>query len=383
MKITKLMLSALVAAAALVSCNKEETTPVDGNIKTVTLSLENIIKTKGIGAPITPEADGTMPAVQVNNFKVFLTDASYSPGYAAKTADGTQNATFYFSSAADLNRKLEFHYVDNKCTKVVVVANMGDVSFEQVMGENRGIDQQQNPTTLVLYGEDNLSSTGRQHTNAETGKLTDVYEAKITLKPTISRFEVAGFVTEFSTPTPKFNKVAVTDIAFQHYFPHLGASTADGLKIAGTGSHVLHIANDKLNNDAVVHGWFNGAASTGWFRDHFATPLEMTPAAPKADAPNDLAYHFYSGEIIPTMIIRLLADGIPAHVYTSTYKRAGEAGALTKLEPGKIYRMSAAGQVDTDGSIIIPDDKIDPIERCIEVEVEVVDWVVELVTPEF
>ena len=74
---------------------------------------------------------------------------------------------------------------------------------------------------------------------------------------------------------PHYLSKHYTDIAFQHYFPHLGASTADGLKIAGTGSHVLHIANDKLNNDAVVHGWFNGAASTGWFRDHFATPLEM------------------------------------------------------------------------------------------------------------
>lgn len=382
MKISKLMLSALVAAAALVSCNKEETTPVDGNLKTVTLSLENIIKTKGIGAPITPEADGTMPAVQVNNFKVFLTDASYSPGYGAKTADGTQNATFYFSSAADLNRKLEFHYVDNKCTKVVVVANMGDVSFEQVMADKRGIELQQDPTALVLYGEDNLSSTGRQHSNIETGKLTDVYEAEVLLKPTISRFEVAGFVTEFSTPEPKFAKIEVTDIAFQHYFSNMGVSTADGLYMGGAGSHVLHIANDMLTNDAVVHGWFNGNASTGWFRDHFTTPLAMTPTAPAADAPSDLAYHFYSGEAVPTMIIKLLANGNPAYVYTSTYNKQS-GGAITVLEPGKIYRMSAAGEVDSDGSIVIPDTKIDPIERCIEVTVEVVDWVVELVTPEF
>lgn len=375
------MLSALVAAAALVSCNKEETTPVDGNLKTVTLSLENVIMTKGLGEPIAPDADGKMPPVQVNNFKVFLTDASYSPGYAAKNADGTQDATFYFSSADDLNKKLEFHYVDNKCTKVVVVANMGDVSFQEVMEENRGIDLQQDPTALVLYGEDDLSSTGRQHSNTETGKLTDVYEAEVLLKPTISRFEVAGFVTEFSTPTPKFNKIEVTDIAFQHYFPYLGVTTAEGLEMAGAGNHVLHIANDKLNNDAVVHDWFNGNASSGWFRDHFTTPLAMTPESPKADAPSDLAYHFYSGEAVPTMIIKLLADGIPAYVYTSTFKRQSGT-ALTVLEQGCIYRMSAAGAVDKDGSIVIPDD-IDPIERCIEVTVEVKPWVVELVTPEF
>jgi len=81
------------------------------------------------------------------------------------------------------------------------------------------------------------------------------------------------------------------------------------------------------------------------------------------------------------MIIKLLSDGNPAYVYTSTFNKAS-GGALTTLEPGKIYRMSAAGEVDTDGSIEIPDD-LDPIQRCIEVTVEVVDWAVELITPEF
>lgn len=380
MKLTKLMLSACVAALALVSCNKEETAPVNGNLKTVQLSLENIIMTKGTGNPIRPDANGEMPPVTVKNFKIFLTDAAYSPGYSAKNADGSADATFYFTSASDLTQLKEFHYVDHKCTKVVVVANMGDVTWEDVMSAKVAIAKQQNPDELVLYGEKNLSATGRQHENLESGKLTDIYEAKVTLAPTISRFEVAGFSIAFS-PTPKFDKIEVTDIAFQHYFPEMTTTTTNGLYIGGSGSHVLHVANELLDNAAVVHDWFNGSASSGWFRDHFATSLAMTPAAPKADAPNDLAYHFYSGEIVPTMIIKLLADGNPAYVYTSTFNKAS-GGALTTLEPGKIYRMSAAGEVDPDGSILIPDD-IDPIKRCIEVTVEVVDWAVELITPEF
>lgn len=380
MKLTKLMLSACVAALALVACNKEETAPVNGDLKTVQLSLENIIMTKGISDPIRPDSNGEMPPVEVKNFKVFLTDASYSPGYSAKTADGTADATFYFTAASDLSQIKEFHYVDHKCTKVVVVANMGDVTFEEVMNIKTAIANQQDPTALVLYGEKNLSSTGEFHTDTQTGKHTEVYEATVTLAPTISRFEVAGFTVKFSTD-PKFDKIEVTDIAFQHYFPEMTATTASGLYIGGSGTHVLHIAQNQLDNAAVVYDWFNGSASTGWFRDHFATSLAMTPAAPKADAPNDLAYHFYSGEIVPTMIIKLLADGNPAYVYTSTFNKAS-GGALTTLEPGKIYRMSAAGEVDTDGSIEIPDD-LDPIQRCIEVTVEVVDWAVELITPEF
>ena len=381
MKITKLMLSAFVAAMALVSCNKEAHTPEDSSLKTVEISLKNIIMTKGLaGDPIKPGADGKMPPVQVNNFKVFLTDDSYSPGYPAKTADGTTDATFYFTSADDLNEVKQFHYVDHRCTKVVVVANMGNVSLEQVMAINTPIAEQQSQTGLVLYGEKNLTSAGRQHTNTETGKLTDVYTAKVTLVPTISRFEVDGFSVEFSSPTPKFNKVEVTDIAFQHYFPTIGASSQYGLFIGGTGSYVNHIATADLENEAKVHEWFNGNASTGWFRDHFSTPIAMTPTAPTVDAPNPLAYHFYAGEAVPVMIIKLLADGLPAYVYASSYTTS--SGALSRIEPGKIYRMSAAGQVANDGTIVIPDD-LDPIRRCLEVEIEVVDWAVELITPQF
>ena len=53
-----------------------------------------------------------------------------------------------------------------------------------------------------------------------------------------------------------------------------------------------------------------------------------------------------------------------------------------KIEPGKIYRMSAAGEVATDGSIEIPDD-LDPIQRCLDITVTVEPWVVEIISPEF
>ena len=45
--------------------------------------------------------------------------------------------------------------------------------------------------------------------------------------------------------------------------------------------------------------------------------------------------------------------------------------------------MSAAGEVLSDGSIPIDEDDIDPMDRCLEISVDVVDWVVELVFPEF
>ena len=373
MRLSKLMLSALAAVLVMVSCSKENHTPQDSTLKTVQLSLQNIVMTKGLAG----DKIAADQAVAVSNFKVFLTDGSYSPGYSAKNADGS-DATFYFTSASDLSKIQQFHYVDHKCTKVVVVANAGDITFEQVMNLSKGIGEQQDQKSLILYGEQNLSNTNRVHTVEGSDKYTQVFEASVTLKPTIARFEVDGFVTKFSD-TPKFNTISVDAIAFQHYLPTMKTTTDDGLYIGGAGDHILHINN--LDDDSQVFGWFNGSASNGWFIDRFTTPLAMTPANPKADTPNPLAYHFYAGQILPQMIIKVQADGSPAYLYSGEYKKS-DGKALTTLEPGKIYRMSAAGKVASDGSIEIPDD-LDPIQRCLEITVEVVPWVVEIIAPQF
>ena len=374
MRLSKLMLSALVAVFAMVSCSKENHTPEVNTLKTVQISLENVIMTKGLAG----DKISANQKVEVKNFHIFLTDDSYSPSYPAKNADGT-DAVFYFDQSSDLTKVHEFHYVDHKCTKVIVVANLGeDADFEDVMNLNVAIANQQDQKNLILFGEKNLSATERTHTVDGSTKYTEVYTASVTLKPTIARFEVDGFATKFSA-TPKFNNVSVTAIAFQHYLPLLTTNTNGGkLNIAGSGSHVLPITN--LDDESQVFGWFNGSSSSGWFIDRFSPALSMTPSAPKADVPNPLAYHFFAGEIIPQMVITLTADNSPAYVYTSVFRKGAET--LTQLEAGKIYRMSAAGLTAADGSIEIPDD-LSPIQRCLEVKVEVVDWVVDLITPEF
>ena len=81
------------------------------------------------------------------------------------------------------------------------------------------------------------------------------------------------------------------------------------------------------------------------------------------------------------MYVKLLADDDPAYVWTSTYRKA-DGSVVSHIEPGKIYRMSGAGEVAGDGSVIIPDD-LDPIQKCIDVTVDVIDWAVVLITPDF
>lgn len=394
MKLSKLMLSAFAAALAMVACNKVETdVPENTSLKTVKLSFENVIMTKGeAGNKINPG-----DPVQVNNFKIILTDASYSSEFTAYDVTGQNPATFYFTGNI-LNegpKDYEFHFVDHKCTRVIAVANMGDVTLAQIKAFTEDIGDQQKQEALVLWADSPITATGETHQVTDhpgetTGKYTEVHEASLALKPTISRFEVDGFVVDFGS-TPKFNKIEVVDIAFDHYYPSMAFTTDGGsFKAVAQGTHTRYVSNPDSQSD--VFNWFNSPATVGWFRDSFQTDeVVMVPDDPataavyenRADTPKKLAYHFFSGDVVPTMFVKLLADGNPAYVYTDNFISQQTSTAITKIEPGKIYRMSAAGEVDqTGGSIPIPED-LDPIKRCLDITVSVEDWVVELITPEF
>lgn len=396
MKITKLMLSALAAAAVLVSCNKEDLDPsVKGTgMKSVQISLENIVMTKGDA--VKKISDGQ--AVDVSNFKVFLTDASFSQEYAAYDVTGQNRATMYWTAADFAAGPIDatFHYVDSKCNRVVAVANVGDISLQDLTSLEKPIAEQQNPTTLVLVADKALTRAQDDpstpdvdesvHTS-DDGKYNELWEAALTLTPAISRFELDGFSVAFSE-TPKFDKIQVTDVAFDHYWPTMILDEHNGVFGAiPTGEHVKAVAEPTDDNE--VYTWFNTIATLDrWYKDSF-TDLVMTPDDPsttavyenRADAASPRAYHFYSGTIVPTMYVKLLADDDPAYVWTSIYRKA-DGSVVSHIEPGKIYRMSGAGEVEGDGSVIIPDD-LDPIQKCIDVTVDVIDWAVVLITPDF
>jgi hypothetical protein len=378
MKLTKLMLSASLAAFALVSCNKEEATPqVASRLKTVEISLENFTLTKGEAGNKIKSGD----AVIVNDFKIFLTDASGNE-YTAKVEDGSADAKTYWA-AEELAGGLptaaaSFHYVDPNCTKVIAVANLGDdltfAEYKQLA--NLEIGNQQKQDNLVLYDEATLTAAGKQHndTNADGGVyVSDVYEAKITLTPRVSRFEVDGFAVKFADD-PKYNEINITQIAFQNYYPETSVITGEE-----SGALVNHIAD--LSNQAEVYSWLDTPQDPNpWYRDNF--DLTITPTDTEADTPKPLAYHMFSCDKAPVMVIKLLADGQPAYLYTKGFYKDAQT-PVENFEEGKIYRMSAAGDVLGDGSIFIDEDDIDPMDRCLEIIVEVVDWAVELVYPEF
>ena len=381
MKAIKFMLSACVAAVALTSCEKEDIVVPQTNtdMKSIEISLANAKFTATRGAA--GDKIENNQAVQVNDFKVFLVDNANNE-YHGKTADGNTAAQTYWTDE-DLATgavDAEFHYVDNGCVKVVAVANLGqDMTYAEFLQlPNLGIDDEQDQDDLSLYAEAVLVSAG---THEHGNTLNNLYTAELTLKPRISRFEVDGFRVIFNE-TPKYNEIKVTDLLFDNY------ASATSL-ITGVEGNTIEKRITDYAVQSTVYNWFNDANQTaGWWWDHFDTPLTITPDAPAADVASPLAYHMFSGTTTPNLVIKLVVDGQPAYVYSKGFYSAekltdGQPTLITEFEEGKIYRMSAAGEVAGDGSIPIPEDVIDPMDRCLAITVDVVDWVVELIYPQF
>lgn len=377
MKLTKLMLSASIAALALVSCNKQDATPeAPKRLKTVEISLENVALTKGLAGPKIEAGD----AVILKDFKIFLTDGSGNE-YTAKVVDGSADAQTYWSTVDLASGAIEasFHYVDPNCTRVVAVGNLGaDLTFAEYKAlANLKVDDQQEQDALVLYDVKDLVKASGQHTDTNVNGMTyvsDVYEAALVLTPRISRFEVDGFTVKFNTE-PKYQTINITQLAFQNYYPETSVITG-----VESGTLINHIAN--LADQSEVYNWLDTPATgtTPWYRDYF--DLTITPAAATKDTPQPLAYHVFSSTETPVMVIKLLADGQPAYLYSKGFYKT-DGTQVTEFEEGKIYRMSAKGEVENDGTIPIDEDDIDPMDRCLEITVDVVDWAVELVYPEF
>ena len=370
MKLSKLMLSAFVAAVALVSCNKEETTPVPNRLKTVEISLENMMLTKSESASI---ADQTK--VQVNKFKIFLTDDTKQTVYVGKNETGAEiNPVF---TADQLEKNAVFHFVDPKCTRVIVVANYGDTDITLAdLGKTLSIDNQQNADNLMLYAEQPLKEANRMH-NDKLGDITyeaPVYTAELTLVPRVARFEIDGFNVAFDSENPEFNEIKFTQIAFQNYYPNTTLNTG-----AESGSLVKHISD--LNDQAVTYGWLNGNKNADWYWD--AVDAVCTPAAPSADLDKALAYHMFANQTAPVLVLQLLADGQPAYLWSKRIMD-NNGDDITEFKEGHIYRMNAASSTPGgDGDIPVDPDAIDPVDRCLEITVEVTPWTVVLVKPEF
>lgn len=392
---TKLMFAVLAAAAVFTACTKEgPTMDASKTLKSVEISLDNLIYTKGAaGNKITAGSP-----VQVNDVQIFLVKSDGTFFTEAKQANGSDDAAYTFTGTAITN-SYTFHYVDTDVNKVVVVANMGAAftatDYDDLKTKTLAIDNQQTATNLALYGEGTLTKKGTNHTTDQDGngnvQENQVYTSEVTIAPRVARIEVDGFRVIYTEDDPEtedvvesiYDEITFTQLAMVNYMPTtaLWNGTESGTLVNPLATYY---SGSTVSNETAIYNWL-GTKPEGtptWTYD--ACNLTCTPEVQAADFATPRAYHIFAGNVVPTFFIHLTADGVPAFIYTKSIKDAA-GNEITSFAEGTIYRMSGdtASEATPDGAIEVPEDVIDPMDRCLEITVEVEPWQVVLVTPEF
>lgn len=368
MKLTKLMLSALVAALALVSCNKENITPEgSGNLKSVQISLKNVsFETKGAG--LAYDLENTK--VLLNNVQIFFTDGSNL--YLPKKADGSAAQTF-FTSAELANADLSYHFLPASVNAVYAIGNMKEVVVNNndllsKLHASLSVAGEQNPEALTLFAKSDLSplaSPAGDHSSHATS--TKVYSATLTLAPRVARFEIEKVTCEFS-PIPLFNSVEAIKIAFADYYQNSDLFTGA-------------VSNAESINTASQESIFSFLAgkSAGWNCDMWTTAPSLTPSSESVAV--NFAYNFFapmeSASLYPRFIMQVTTNNNEsAYVMTLKFNKSSDNSelAVTDFLPGYIYRIKDFRFMDTD---------LTHQERCVEITVDVIEWSVVNIYPTF
>ena len=385
MKIRNLMLVALAASMTFVACSKDDGTtgaPEDTQLKSVTVKLPNISKadTRATGDAI---ADNSK--VSLKNYKVFFLDAA-GKVQTVPQYEGKPQQVYFSSDAADswkVGELMTYHFLPAATAKVVVVGNMGDVEYTAVDGAedapldvlNDGgsdLDVSGHPY-YPLYGDSGLTLKEGE----DDAHHANVYTASVTLAPRVARFEIYGFQYTLAEGglDYKFEKVELDHIALSNYYTQYDF----------VSKNPYGAVTKAPTEDALVWDWINredgGSWNNGLTLELNAGEAKFVNNSPIADPEREtgdgakgiVTYgltNVTSATNNPELLLSFY--GVKGSVKTPLYLR----GKFTTSEPfaaGKIYRVLFPIE---DGSWEEP-------ERCVELTVDVAQWVVVPVTPEF
>ena len=353
------MALALVAMVAI-SCSNDEAAhnKVSGPQKSVKFSLENVISTRGVDAMI-PEST----RVTLNDCQIFFVDGN-GAFYTGKNSDGSANAEQYFTTAP--TGTIAFHFLPSAVEKVVVVGNYGSeidpANLDAIKSIATEFAAQQDDENLLVYGEATLTAT----TDDGHG---NTYEAKVSVKPLVSRIEVGGFVCGFSEPA-LYDEVNITMLALNNFY--------NDATIGGTYTNYL---SAEITNSS-VYPFFNDTTFPTYSKD-VITGVTLTPANPSHDFDKDdsyLVYHTFAGNV-PQLVVRVtgIKNGTESPLYLATSAFYNDSTKIESFEAGKVYRMKFNGE----NRFAFDDEDLDQPEKCVAVTVEAAEWVIVNVTPEF
>ena len=357
MKIRNLMLVALAASMTFVACSKDDGVPdAQGTPKSVTIKLANVVtpsRSTG-GAEIEPGQ-----AVTLTKYQVFFSDGTKL--YTAKEANNQDAAEQYFVTPEDgaLATTGNFHFLPAAVNKVIVIGNrakIDDVTTEAELNVALNITDEQNADALSLYATSALTPVSEAEDDDDDEihlKDNPVYKADLTLAPTSARLYIKNFSCTFSG-TPEYTSLKLQKLALNNYYT---TNTLASETVGGLTNTTLTEAN--------VWDWF-AKLPAGFDNDN----LDISLSSTSATAPSGgLYYHIFPG-VEPQLVLRAEGDGTPLYLATKSFK-SGDAPVV--WEAGKIYEMDFAFKA-TD---------FDQPDKCIDITVKPVNWVVVPVSPEF
>lgn len=381
MKISKFMFAAAVAAMTMASCQKQEPAQESKNLKSVEVQISNVFS-------------GTKAANKFGNLegqKVMLKSVQFffSDGttlYEAKDAQGNKADVYYDSKelAAMSNITAKFHFLPASVKKVIVLGNYTEMvaTQESALYKEVEIINCQDVENLPLYAEGLLGAPqSNTHNSGENPHLSNVYKVDLRVLPPVARFEITGLGC--SLPTSSSKIVKVNSMAFADFYDryNIGTGALNSLRsVALTQQGIFAYFQQQMSPSKWNNDFFNEL--NGEEQDGNCHPVaEFTATNPSLST--NIAYNFFcNGAPSPVLLLNVaeyenaeaMEQGIatPGYLQTNTY-RLNSTEAVTTFEPGKIYRMA----------INFSEDDLQHQDRCLDITLEVVEWSVINVTPEF
>ena len=384
MKTFRIMCAAFVAAMSLASCQKEqEQAPENKTFKSVEVKINNV-------APVTRAIGGLGESlegknIQLNSLQFFFSDGTSL--YEAKDAEGNVADVYYDAAElAALNGSIsaKFHFLPAAVKKVIVIGNYSAsaATTETALDAELEIVKYQDVTNFPLYAEGTLGlASSNAHDNGSNGHLSNVYTVNLDVYPHVARFEITGIGCTLPLNSGKI--VKVVSLAFADFFDKCDFRTAVGHTLRSVQLNQQDIytyfqeqmSTAKWNND-----FFNGLnGQEGAGNSH--PVIELT--ATNTFVETDIAYNFFcKGAPSPCLLLNVIEyenqtaydanNGAPGYLYTNVY-RLNSTEPVTTFEPGKIYRMA----------IRFNENDLQHQERCLDISLNIAEWIVINVTPEF
>ena len=384
MKTFRIMCAAVVAAMSLASCQKEqEQAPENKTFKSVEVKINNV-------APVTRAIGGLGESlegknIQLNSLQFFFSDGTSL--YEAKDAEGNIADVYYDAAElAALNGSIsaKFHFLPAAVKKVIVIGNYSAsaATTETALDAELEIAKYQDVTNFPLYAEGTLGlASSNAHDTGSNGHLSNVYTVNLDVYPHVARFEITGIGCTLPLNSGKI--VKVVSLAFADFFDKCDFRTAVGHTLRSVQLNQQDIytyfqeqmSTAKWNND-----FFNGLnGQEGAGNSH--PVIELT--ATNTFVETDIAYNFFcKGAPSPCLLLNVIEyenqaafdvnNGTPGYLYTNVY-RLNSTEPVATFEPGKIYRMA----------IRFNEDDLQHQERCLDISLNIAEWIVINVTPEF